>query len=501
MQIVEWNPGRPWQEHPATYRMAEMRLLARWIEARLSGSVVGWRGSGRSNLLGFLCHRPDVLRGYLTNPAQVVILAPIDLHNLPARSLAAFYRVILRSFYEIRHRLLPDLQELTAALFQGCRTATDPFLPQSALRELLLHAQARGYRVVLVLDRFDATCRTLTPAMADTLSGLRDSFRDTLSYIVGVRQSLTYLEALPLPDDLRRLLTAHTCYLGTYDDTDARQMISRLTRVSARPPDAATVQALLALSGRYPTLLKAVCDWWLLTTPHPPPATWPEAVLAAPNMQHALQELWQNFTQEEQEILGMLQTQGSGSDAFPPARRQRLALVCRTLAAKGICYTQVTPDGATTWVVGSTLLALHSRRLLPTSRGGLWRDPQSTQVYQGQIPLTDLTPKEEAILTFLLQEPNRRHTYTDLILQAWDTGERYHGVTNDSLFQVVRSLRQKLEADPSQPRYLVNWRGKPEGGYLLYPEGRPGGAGNEEARRTEERSQAQGVTRQSFSRT
>jgi hypothetical protein len=37
MQIVEWNPGRPWQEHPATYRMAEMQVLARWIEARLSG--------------------------------------------------------------------------------------------------------------------------------------------------------------------------------------------------------------------------------------------------------------------------------------------------------------------------------------------------------------------------------------------------------------------------------------------------------------------------------
>lgn len=95
MQTVEWNPGRPWQEHPVTYRAPQMSLLAKWIDARLSGSVVGWRGSGRSNLLGFLCHRPEVLRTYLTYPERVVILVPVDLNNLPARTLSAFYRVVL----------------------------------------------------------------------------------------------------------------------------------------------------------------------------------------------------------------------------------------------------------------------------------------------------------------------------------------------------------------------------------------------------------------------
>jgi len=492
MQIVEWNPGRPWQEHPATYRRAEMQVLARWIEARLSGSVIGWRGSGRSHLLGFLCHRPEVLQSYFTQPGAVVILAPVDLHNLPARSLAAFYRVILRTFYEIRHRLPVDMQALTAALFQECRTATDPFVTQSALRELLLHAQARSYRVVLVLDRFDASCRMLTPAMGETLSGLRDSFRDTLSYIVGVRQSLTYLEALPLPDDLRRLLTAHTCHLGAYAADDARQMINQLTRVSARPPSTVEVEALLALSGRYPTLLKAVADWWLLTRPHPPLDAWPDAVLAAPNTHHALQELWQNFTQEEQEVLATLRPQGSGLMAFLPARQQRFAAVCHTLVVKGICRVQSDRDGAPTWVVASALLSLYSRCQRHTSRGGLWFDPIRTQLYQGATPLNDLTPKEAAILTFLLQQPNRRHTYTELILPVWDSAERYHGVTNDSLFQIVRSLRQKLEADPSHPCYLVNWRGKPEGGYILYPEGRPEEVGRQEVRATRREQEEDG---------
>jgi DNA-binding winged helix-turn-helix (wHTH) protein len=237
------------------------------------------------------------------------------------------------------------------------------------------------------------------------------------------------------------------------------------------------VEALLALSGRYPTLLKAVADWWLLTLPHPPLDEWAETVLAAHNTQHALQELWQNFTQEEQEVLATLQPEGSVRATFPAVRRQRFAAVCRTLVAKGICRVQNAvgsePASEPTWVVAGALLSLYSRRRRHTSRGGLWFEPKRQQFYQGQTPLTDLTPKEAAILTFLLQQPNRRHTYTELILHAWDSAERYHGVTNDSLFQVVHSLRQKLEADPGRPCYLVNWRGKPEGGYILYPEGRP----------------------------
>lgn len=474
MQTVEWNPGRPWQEHPATYRAPQMGLLAQWIDARLSGSVVGWRGSGRSNLLGFLCHRPEVLRTYLAHPERVVILVPVDLNNLPARTLSAFYRVVLRAFYELRHRLPPDLQTPAAELFQAHRAATDPFLPQSALRELLLHAQACSYRVVLVMDRFDASCPMLTPAMGDTLMGLRDSFRDTLSYIVGVRQSLTYLEPLNLPDDLLRLLTAHTCYLGPYAPPDARQMIAQVTRVSPRPPGEAEVQAILALSGGYPTLIKATCDWWLLTTPRPPLPQWQTALLATPVTQHSLQELWQSLTGEEQEVLGEVVRQAAGRGVFAPARRQRFAAVCACLADKGICRPAPVRGEKEEWFICSSLLAAYIRQVSHTSRGALWLDEGSQQIYQGQHAFTDLAPKEHAVLRCLLQQPNVRHTYTDVITRAWSAAERYHGVTNDSLFQVVRSLRQKIEADPSRPHYLVNWRGKPEGGYLLYPEGRPG---------------------------
>ena len=48
------------------------------------------------------------------------------------------------------------------------------------------------------------------------------------------------------------------------------------------------------------------------------------------------------------------------------------------------------------------------------------------------------------------------------------------GVMDDALYQVIRGIRRKIEPEPGKPRFLVTWRGRPEGGYQLFPEGRPG---------------------------
>ena len=128
--------NRSWKAYRLTYRAEQMKTLAGWILAGVSGSVVGLAGAGKSNLLGFLCHRPDALQSYLAPQAGPVALIPVDLNNLPSNTLPTFYRVILRSFYEVRDRFDQSLQQAIADLYWENRTARDPFLPQSALREL-----------------------------------------------------------------------------------------------------------------------------------------------------------------------------------------------------------------------------------------------------------------------------------------------------------------------------------------------------------------------------
>lgn len=460
--------GSPWQQHPATYRAAEMRVLASWIRAGASGVVLGSPGVGRSNLLGFLCHRPDVLQTYLYPQKLAVTLIPVDLGDLPSNSLTDLYRLILRAFYEMRMQLTTPMQTIVTQIYLENRTCTDPFLTQSALRELLLHFQTNSQRVVLVIDRFDTLCRLLTPDMAQALGSLRDAFRNILSYIVGVRQSLAYLKDLELADDIKHLLTTDICYLGPPQEADARHMIERLTITSSASPTEAVTKTMLTLTGGYPSLLKTLCRWWLLTPEPPPSDEWLPHLFEIPNIQHQLHSIWVGLTQEEQQVLAEFVRGQATGQTTPAGLQQRANAVLDELTAKGICRHQ----GKQRSLFG-TLFTEYISEVGGMSRGRIWLEPNTQTLYHGQQVLDTLTPKEAQVLQFLVSHPGVRHSYTDVIVKVWSDEENYHGVTNEALFQVIKGLRRKIEPNPGEPVYVVNWRGKPEGGYIFFPEGRP----------------------------
>jgi hypothetical protein len=56
-----------------------METLVGWILVGVSGSVVGLAGAGKSNLLGFWCHRPGVLQSYFPSQADPVVLVPVRI--------------------------------------------------------------------------------------------------------------------------------------------------------------------------------------------------------------------------------------------------------------------------------------------------------------------------------------------------------------------------------------------------------------------------------------
>src|SRR5574341_700766 len=116
--------SRSWLVYPPTYRAREVAILVSWIQAGESGTLVGLAGSGKSNLLGFLCHRPEVIQS-LPKP----ILVQVDMNNLPGNDLAIFYRFLLRALYEARAQLAavePVLAAITETLYRKVEDKTDP---------------------------------------------------------------------------------------------------------------------------------------------------------------------------------------------------------------------------------------------------------------------------------------------------------------------------------------------------------------------------------------
>jgi DNA-binding response OmpR family regulator len=78
-----------------------------------------------------------------------------------------------------------------------------------------------------------------------------------------------------------------------------------------------------------------------------------------------------------------------------------------------------------------------------------------------------LTPTEFRVLLCLAERAGNMVSYTDLVrsAQGYDSDELEAG---ELIKPHIHHLRQKLEPDPSAPRYILNVRGK---GYLLAPVG------------------------------
>jgi hypothetical protein len=463
--------SRSWKAYRPTYRAREMQTLADWVWAGQSGSVIGLAGAGKSNLLGFLCHRPEVFQSYLPPQADPVVLIPVDLNNLPSNTLSTFYRVILRSFYEVRDRFDQPLQQAAANVYLENRATRDPFLAQSAMRELLLQFQIHQMRVVLVMDRFDKFGQTATSQMLDTLRGLRDSFKDIVCYIVGMRQEMVYLFDPDALGEMYEILDTHICWVGPMSETDARRLIAEETLTISTPLDEVETAHLLTLTGGYPALLKAVCHWWSSISPknHPPTREWADVLLAERSVQSRMKEIWAGLTQEERRALAEVQKWSARAGAWGQDEERHYRHALTNLANKGLCQRM---DAG--WRIFSRLFATYVADVAGESNGKIWLDETTDELYHGQNLLEGLSPLERAVLHFFVRHPHARHTKTDLIVSAWPDELRRQGVTDDSLYQVIRELRKKIEPNPAKPCYIVTWRGWPEGGYQLFPEGRPG---------------------------
>lgn len=460
-------------QFPSTYRQLEIQRLACWINAGQSGSVIGLPGCGRSNLLEFLCSHPALCRTATSADFPAMALIPINLYTLPALDMTTFYRGMLRAFYHAAPTFIPDLQVATARFYREHIAAQDPFLPQSALYELLLLFQQSQTRVVLVLNHLDDFLLEASPKITDTLRGLRDTFRHTLCIIAGMSQEVAYLPRPELVGELYELLDRNVCWVGVMTDADAEALLLRATATASSPPTTAEICAMSRLAGNFPVLLHSIAQWWGNLPAMLPVNQWAAALSVENNVVYRLRKMWNGLTQEEQFVLAELHAIQS---RFPPARKphqeshaarqtlqQRHYPLLTRMAQKGVCCQR---EGQ--WKIQGELFAAYVQEMGTVSRGRIWLEPETQTIYQGLTPVKDLTPLENRLLVYLIKHPYRPHEKDDLIAYLWE--EQESAMVDNDLQQLIYRLRKKVDTMP--PYYILTWKGRP-GGYQFYPEGRP----------------------------
>ncbi|MCB0208005.1 MAG: winged helix-turn-helix domain-containing protein [Anaerolineae bacterium] len=461
-----------------TYRTKEIKLLANWILAGESGTVVGLPGCGRSNLLSFFCHRPEIVRSHLPEQAQSFVVVPVELNDLLVNEFSAFYRIILRAFARVTDLFPSELQSSVTALYEQHQREQDFFVSQSAVYDVLKLCQRHQVQVVLVLNRFEDFCHNATIQMINALRALRDNFKDSLCYIVGMPQQVTYLPDPSILGNMYEILDSRICWVGAMAESDARQLVFQETYAATVSPTDEAITKFLTLTGHFPALLKAVCQWWLTESDRPAMDEWLESLLVNPTIQHRLAKIWYALSQEEQLALsdvhkfhlrmGTSNPQAKSFKEAVEALNAQQYRVLKRLETKGLC-TSI----ERAWYVSGELLERYVADMGGQSRGRIWKS-EHDEIFQGAKRLKDLTPLEYNALDFLIRKPYKKHTKDEIIANCWSDVENYAGVDDTALFQMIRQLRLKIEPNPGEPCYIINWRGKPQGGYRFFPEGRPG---------------------------
>lgn len=348
-----------WDRFPLDYRAREIEIILNALRAGESVSVVGLSGAGKSNLLGYLLHR---------NPGFAGDFVLVDCNRLAEATTGALWLLIARAM---------------GASLEG---EIDLKGIEGMLAERL---DATGKPLCLLFDRFDLLTHPPQPALYNNLRVLRDAHKYRLTFVVATRQPLD------ADSELAELFYAHTLWLGPLSVSDARWNVRRYAERIGAEWGPETEEALVEVSGGYPSFLRAACE------AHAAGAVAEfEALTAHPAVQRRLAEFWRDSPDEE------------------------------ALEASGLAE-------------------------LPLLKVG--RPPE--------FDPASLTAKEAQLLAFFQAHAGEVCSKDALIRAVWPEDRIYEaGVRDDSLAQIVRRLRVKIEADPSDPQFIQTVPGR---GYLF----------------------------------
>ncbi len=221
------------------------------------------------------------------------------------------------------------------------------------------------------------------------------------------KYSLAYVTATRRPPDpaseLAELFYAHIVWLGVLSEADARWTVQGYAARRGLYWDEAVVKSLISITSAYPALLRAACEAYGEGC-----SLQVNALAAHPAVQRRVAEFWADEPGE----------------------------------------AELRPSG----LLGQPLLmALRGERL----PGPAQED-------------SELTAKEHLLLAYFLAHPRVVCEKDDLIHAVWPEDRIFEqGVRDDSLAQLVRRLRTKIEADPSQPLRIHTVPGR---GYRYVPE-------------------------------
>jgi hypothetical protein len=438
-----------------------MRYIAERVMHGDCCAVVGLSNVGKSHLLR-AWRQPDLVRRYLGADADQVGFVYIDFNLMLEMSEQAFYELILRTVLALLQQVPtePPILDRVNAAYHGVVEPTNPFqVPLRFNEGIITLCEDWPRRLVLLLDEFDEIFQGIDERVFLNLRALRDRYPDQLSYVTATVKPLGEYRQGAEISEFSELFEHDTCYLSMLDENDALEMVgawAKTEKITLTSDDRAYI---LAQAGGHPGLLAAVCYVFANTFEHEGgmPDDHRDYRLLSKRLEDDVTvrsecvKLWNNLPAELQNAL---------VDFLAGQPVNELAL-CQ-LQEQGILVQRA---DETRRVFGQAFegLARRQRLLQAPIQPGVRVDVESGQVFVDGRAIPILTDLEYRLMLLLYGQIDKICDKYRVVEAVW--GEDYIDEVDDARIEkLVSRLRQKIEAEPTNPRYLITVRGR---GYRL----------------------------------
>jgi DNA-binding winged helix-turn-helix (wHTH) protein len=446
---------------PSFYRDIDLRYIADRVVDGDCCALVGVSNVGKSHLLR-AWRRPDVVRVYLGDSTDGLGFVYIDFNLMLEMSEQGFYELILRTVLTLL-RELPTEQEIFDQVNEAYHRVVEPNnpfqVPLSFNEGIITLCEDWPRRLVFLFDEFDEVFQGIDERVFLNLRALRDRYPDQLSYIVATIKRLAESRRGPEISEFSELFAHDTRHLGMLLERDSLRLIDEFAQAEGlgfTPEDRAFV---LAQAGGHPGLLKAVCH--VLATAferdEPNRVRVADYRLIRERLEDDISvrgecvKLWNNLLTDLQRAV---------MDFLANKQLDRVSL--QELQQKGFLIGG--QDGKY-HVFGQAFegLARRQRLVHEPIQPGVHLDLDAGEVYVDGNAVPVLTDLEYRLMLLLYGQIDRICDKYRIVEAVW--GEDYIEEVDDARIEkLVSRLRQKIESDPSNPRYLVTVRGR---GYRL----------------------------------
>jgi DNA-binding winged helix-turn-helix (wHTH) protein len=389
--------------------------------------------------------RHDVQQHYWRTDQSWII--PIDAHSLIFGDQSAetvtlefmLHRLIMEAE---RHDFAADVIGWANDLHARLMAQPSPRLGMRYLERFCARlCEQHAIQLVFLFDQFENLWHEAQPYFFRNLRYLRDQFKYRVVYVAFSRQPLSASHAAgESVEAFWELFSSHVYPLGMHTPTDAALVLERLVQRTGVELEPRTRQQILHLCGGHPGLIRAVF-WTVLKNPQTTIDA--HTLLEVPAVVEECCKIWSTLYTHEQHTLRAV----AAGEAPAQLDQDTLAL----LQLQGLLAGQEPR-------LFAPLFEEYISEQTDPAMQGIVVNVRLRQVWvDGQNLDKNLSRLEFSLLEHLARHVGVVCRREEILQTLY--GKEPYDVNDERLDTILRRLRESLNEDARNPRYLVTHRG------------------------------------------